>query len=459
MVQITSETPTLALAEFASKLRLQDIPDQTVERIRACILDTIGCVVFGSTQPWSKTVNEWVRRQGGPAQSSLWTTGFRGPAANVALGLGTMAHAFDIDDYHNSKTHPGAVVIPTAMVVAEARDLSGERLMAAVVAGYEVMVRVSLAGGPGPVRMRGWHLTGVCGTLGAAAAAANLLGLDTPTTASALGMAGTQSSGTWAFTADGAASKRFHAGRAAQSGIMAAELAELGYWGPHFILEAEDGGLLSAISPSPNPKLLVEGLGGHFHGGYTNIKPYSACGSLHSGVDAVVSLAQRYDITPDQVEQITMRTSSVVIKQCGFPFEPTSVLQGQMSAQYVLAVSLADRNCLPPQFTEERMHDPKLLALAGRVKVVQDPEIEREYPGKFSVIVDIALKDGRKVSTKVDNPKGSSAVPLNAVEVQDKFMALSKGILPTERLDAIVERVGRLESIGSVREVAELLRG
>ncbi len=457
MAQIASATPTLALAEFASKLRLQDLPDQTRERVGAYVLDTLGCAVFGSTQPWSRTVNRWVRRQGGIAESTLWTTDFRGPAASVALGLGTMAHAFDIDDYHNSKIHPGAVVIPAVIAVAEARDLSGERLMAAVAAGYEVMIRVSLAGGPGATRMRGWHLTGVCGTLGAAAAVANLLGLDTLATASALGMAGTQSSGLWAFTADGSASKRFHAGRAAQSGIMAAELAELGYWGPHYILEAEDGGLLSAVSPSPNPKLVVERLGSHFHAGYTNIKPYSACASLHSGVDAVLALAQQYDITPEKVEQVIMRTSSVVIKQCGFAFEPTSVLQAQMSAQYVLAAALADRQCLPPQFTDERLHDPRLLSLAERVKVVQDSEIEQEYPDKFSVILEIALTDGRRVSTKIDDPKGSSAIPLGAAQVREKFMALCQGLYPPDRLRALVERVGKLEMLPSVREVTGLL--
>lgn len=451
------EAPTLALAEFASRLHLGDLPEHTVDRVRACTLDTIGCVIFGSTLPWSQTVNEWVRRQGGIAQASLWTTDFRGPIANVALGLGTMAHAFDIDDYHNAKLHPGAVVVPAAVAVAEARDLGGDRLLAAVAAGYEVMIRTSLAANPGPARMRGWHLTGVCGTLGAAAAAANLLDLDVSATASALGMAGTQSAGLWAFTADGSASKRFHAGRSAQSGVLAAELAELGYWGPRRILEAEDGGLLSALSPSPRLEPLVEGLGSRFHAGDTAIKPYSACGSLHSAIDAVLGLARQHALKPEEVEQIVLRTSSVVAQQCGFAFRPHSALQGQMSAQYVLAVSLADGQCLPPQFAEERMHDPDLLSLAGRVRVVQDPEIEAEYPGKFSAIVEIVLADGRRVGTKVDHPKGSAALPLSGSEVREKFVALSRRVYPEGRLAAIADRVERLEALSSVRELTGLL--
>jgi 2-methylcitrate dehydratase PrpD len=455
-IQRTS-APTLGLAEFASRLRLGDVPAATVERVRACLLDTIGCVALGSRQECSRIVNEWVRRQGGVEQASLWTTDFRGPAASVALGIGTMAHAFDLDDYHNAKLHPSAPVIPAALAVAEARELSGERALAAIVAGCEVMIRVSLAAGPGPARMRGWHLTAVCGTLGAAAAVANLLDLSPAQTASALGLAGTQSAGLWAFTADGSQSKRFHPGRAAQSGILAAELAELGYEGPVQILEAQDGGLLAAISPSPDPARAVEGLGETFQAGRTAIKPYAACGSLHSSVDAVLDLARQHGLEPSQVERLVMRTSSVVLRQCGFDYQPLGVLQAQMSAQYVLAIALLEGACLVDQFEPDRLGDPAVLDLARRVEVVVDQEIEREYPGKFSTIVDFVLKDGRRLNTKVDAPRGSDARPLTAAEVRAKFEALAGPVWPADRREAIANQVARLETLGSARELSALL--
>lgn len=128
-----------------------------------------------------------------------------------------------------------------------------------------------------------------------------------------------------------------------------------------------------------------------------------------------------------------------------------------MSTQYMLAVSLADGACLPPQFTEEKLHDPGILALADRIRTVQDPEIETEYPGKFSAIVDIALVDGRHLSMKVDNPRWSSAIPLGTTEVRQKFMALCEGVNPRDRLEAIADRVERVQSLASVRELTELL--
>lgn len=452
-----SERITSDLARFASRLRLDDVPAPTVDRIRACLLDTVGCVAFGSTRPWSEMVNAWVRRQGGVEQAGLWTTDFRGPPASVALGVGTMAHAFDLDDYHNSKLHPGAAVIPAALAVAEARDLSGARALAAIVAGYEVMIRTSLAAGPGPARMRGWHLTGVCGTLGAAAAVANLLDLDDRAAASALGLAGTQACGLWAFTADGSQSKRLHAGRAAQSGVLAAELAELGYHGPTQILEADDGGLLMAISPSPDPGRGLAGLGETFLAGETAIKPYAACGSLHSGIDALLGLADQHAIRADIVERVVLRTSSVVVRQCGFAYEPSSALQAQMSAQYVLAASLIDRQCLPEQFTEERIRDADILALAGRIRTVVDPAIEAVYPARFSAIVDVVLDDARHLSARIDDPKGSSARALSSAEVRAKFLALTRQTYTTTRATEIAERVDCLERLASVRELTKLL--
>ena len=172
---------------------------------------------------------------------------------------GTAAHAFELDDFHNAKLHPGAVVIPAAFAVAEARGIGGARLETAIAAGYEVMIRTSLALDPSEGRLRGWHLTAICGTFGAAAAAAVLMGLDAERTAWALGLAGTQSGGLFAFNADGTMSKRLHPGRAAQAGIMAAELAELGFSGPTQIYEAEDGGFLWAYSSKSKTGPLVDG--------------------------------------------------------------------------------------------------------------------------------------------------------------------------------------------------------
>src|SRR5262249_48234940 len=221
-------------------------------------------------------------------------------------------------DYHQAKLHPGAVVIPAAIAMAEQLNSSGERLVTAIAAGYEVMIRTSLALNPSAARLRGWHLTGVCGPFGAAAACASLLGLTEEQAAWALGLAGTQGSGLWAFNADGTMSKRFHAGRAAQAGVMAAELAALGLTGPTQIYEFHDGGALKAFSDASDPTPLTRDLGTAFHLDTTSIKPYSCCGSTHSYVDAAFELRRRLGTPWNAERRVRVGMAKVVDVQCGF---------------------------------------------------------------------------------------------------------------------------------------------
>ena len=186
--------PTRQLARWVSALRYKDLPPRTREVVRILLLDTLGCGVYGYATPWARKLLDWARAAA-PARAAATVWGEGAPAlraADAALVNGTAAHAFELDDYHQAKLHPGAVVIAAAVAMAEQAGASGERLVTAIAAGYEVMIRSSLALNPSAARLRGWHLTGVCGPFGAAAACASLMGLDAERTAWALGLAGTQ---------------------------------------------------------------------------------------------------------------------------------------------------------------------------------------------------------------------------------------------------------------------------
>ncbi|HEX2174030.1 MAG TPA: MmgE/PrpD family protein [Dehalococcoidia bacterium] len=454
VTQATDRTvrPTAALAEFVTDLRLEAIPVETRRAVLNALLDTIGCGLFGADFEWSRIVADWIRDQEGRPEATLWRGGgYRAPAANIALGLGTMIHSFDFDDYHNAKIHPGAAVVPAAITLAEARGASGRDLLTALVAGYEVMTRVSLGTGPGPSRMQGWHLTGTTGTFGAAAAAASLLGLDADRTASALGLAGTQSAGLWAFTADGSQSKRFHPGRSAQSGLIAAALAQRGYAGPTRILEAEDGGFCRATSDGFDFGRLVDGLGERFVAGDVTIKPYACCGSLHSSIDAVREITARRPIDPDAIDRIVCHHSRIVLQQCGFAYEPLSVLQAQMSAQYALAVAVLDGQALVDQFSADRIGQPDVVALAKRVEFAVDPEIDRIYPEVFAGRVEIVLRDGTRLDRRVDYPRGSVENPLPEADLLAKFHALAGRAIGRDRADRVVQMVQEIEGLPDVR--------
>ena len=445
--------PTRELAGWIAHLRHSDLPARTKETVRLALLDTLGCGVYGHATPWAKMLLQWARA-GAPAKGEATVWGETAPslrAADAALVNGTATHAFELDDYHNAKLHAGAVVIPAALAMAEKLDANGERLVTAIAAGYEVMIRSSLALNPSadaaarlapdrrvrPVR-RG---------RGVRRAAR----LDDEQAAWALGLAGTQGSGLWAFNADGTMSKRFHAGRAAYSGVLAAELAALGFTGPTQIYEFHDGGVLKAYSDASDPAPLTAELGKAYRLDANRIKPYSCCGSTHSYVDAAFELRRRLGTPWDAKRRVRVGLAKVVDVQCGFKYFPTSALNAQMSLRYVVAAALLEGQVLPPQFSDAKLSDPAITALAERLELEHDPALDKLYPERFAAW--IAVEDsGKWVRVDVLDPTGSDAHPIGRDGIIDKF----RGINPQLPADAIAETVLNIER-HTVKQLLALL--
>jgi len=440
---------TRAVAAWVAGLRHAHLPPRTRTAVRAALLDTLGVGLYGRAKPWSEAVARWAQSGGttaGEHRATRW--GDRWPslrAADAALVNGVAAHAYELDDYHNAKLHPGAVVVPAALALGEVLGASGAALEVAVAAGYEVMIRTGLALDPAAARLRGWHLTGVCGPLGAAAAGASLLGLDAERTAWALGLAGTQGAGLFAFNADGAMSKRFHAGRAAHAGVMAAELAGLGFTGPTQVYEAEDGGFLTAYSDVTHPERLTEGLGERFLLDATSFKPYSCCGSLHAHVDAARALPA---LTPAELGRRRVRAgvARVVDVQCGYDYAPGTELNAQMSLRYCVAVALLERQALPGQFTPEKMADPAVVGLAQRLEVVHDPALDALYPAHLVGWVEVERTDGTGFERAyVLDPSGATTNPDREQALREKFRLLMADVLPAAAREALEADVLALE--------------
>jgi 2-methylcitrate dehydratase PrpD len=421
--QVSSRGATLQLAQWTAALTHKDLPERTKTVVRLALLDTVGCGVYGYATPWTQALLKWAQAGGGKGRSRIWNESQPGlRAADAAMVNGTSSHAFELDDYHNAKLHPGAVVIPAVLAMAEQLDSPGERIVTAIAAGYEVMIRSSLALNPSAARLRGWHLTGACGPFGAAAACAVLMGLDAERTAWALGLAGTQGAGLWAFNADGTMSKRLHAGKAAHSGVLAAELAASGFSGPTQIYETDDGGFLKAFSDASNAAPLTHELGKVYHLDAVSIKPYSCCGS-----------------------------TKVVDVQCGFDYAPGSALNAQMSLRYCLAAALADGQVLPAQFSDSKMHDPALSQLAARLELVDDPALDKLYPEHFSGWVS-ARVDNDWMRVDILDPTGSLAAPMDADAIMRKFSGNSPQ-LPVARIAEVAMAMEK----HTARELIDLL--
>lgn len=434
--------PTRALAQFIARLRPADVPATVREVLAKAVLDAVGCGLHGLTLPWGAIVRDFAAEQGGPPQSTLWLGGGRRVSAgNAALAAGTAIHGFDFDDHHRAKVHASAAVLPVALALGEWRRIDGPTLLTSLAAGYETMIRVSLGANPAAARMRGWHLTGTCGTFGAAAAAAVILGLDAETTASALGLAGTQSAGLWAFNSDGAMSKRLHPGRAAQAGVTSALLAARGFDGPRYILEAEDGGFLAASSDAPRPEAVTAGLGEEWRTEGVAFKRHSCCGSSHAAIDAALAAMEEGRLAIEDVSDIVIGIGRVAERQIGFAYSPSTVLNAQMSVRYSVAVAMIDGEALLDQFSEARIRDPRVLDLVSRARVVVDPEMDAVYPSLYAGVVTLVARDGRRIRKRVDYPKGMPENPMTMADVERKFRALCGGFLPRENLDATIDGV------------------
>src|ERR1043166_1068722 len=275
----TAVTPKLGA--WVSELKLADVPADVMAHIKTCLLDALGCGLFGAVQPWGEIAGNVAVSMSGGGTCSLFARAEKVGPGDAALANGTAIHGFELDDAHvSSSHHPGAVTVPAVLAVAEARGASGADVLAALAAGYEVGLRLGVCAGVSH-STSGFHVTGTVGTFGAAAGAARVLKLSPGPTAHALGIGGTQAAGLYSART-GAMTKRFHAGRASQSGVMAALLAEHGFTGSLEVIEAAFGGFMSTLHGQFPPDTILQDLGARWETARVGLKPYASCASSHT---------------------------------------------------------------------------------------------------------------------------------------------------------------------------------
>lgn len=442
------------LSEYASGLRLEEIPSEVVSAAKFCVLDSLGAAVgaasYGIIPPIVEEFLQW--SDSTPQRgASIWGQNRKTSLFQAVLLNGIMAHPLELDDVHTkSKTHIGAVVVPAAWTLADAQGSTGKEFLEAVIAGYEVMSRIGAGFGVASHRLKGWHVTGTAGTFGAAAAAARLLGLNEEKTLFAFGMAGTQSSGLWAFLEDGATSKILHTGRAAVNGITAALLAKAGMTGPEHILDAKDGGLYRATSDAYDLRFVSKELGKKYEIMYMDKKPYPSCRSTHPPIDAMLRIKKRTGLDPDNVVSIKVDTYEVGFKQCGTSKYPQNAVEAKFSIPYTVAAALLDGEVLLNQFMADKIADPLLKAFAEKVRVYPSERFTNLYPNQWGCMVMVTMADGTVYTEKVIDPSGSVGNPLSQEQQIDKFLSLVTPVLGMEKTDRLMHSILQIEELSSI---------
>jgi 2-methylcitrate dehydratase PrpD len=454
---------TRALGAFASGLRYADLPPAVTAKAKECVLDALGCCLFGVTQPWTRMVQDMVLEQGGAPQASILGTAHRTSASQAALVTATAGHGFELDDIHvQAHLHPGSLTVPVALAVGEMRagrgdNVSGRDFLAAVVAGYEVALRVGLAA-TGSHFLRGYHFQGTCGAFGAAATAAHVLGLDEEQTRHALGIAGSQAAGLMAAQ-EGAMAKRMHGGRAAQSGVYSALLAARGFTGIPNVLEAPYGGFLSAFTDTAQPAHLTEGYGARWEILKVGYKPYASAASTHTALYSLYAIMKENGLTAADIGEIHLHCSTMAVRHCAWEYVPQGVTSAQMSLYYTLAAMAHDGEVLTEQFAESRLSDPQLLAFMRRIRIEADPQYDKGGDlTRHQSRMTVTTTDGRRFEKDAPLRKGSPDFPMTAEERHAKFRRLAAAALPAAAVEGIIREVEALEAAPGIGRLVELMK-
>jgi 2-methylcitrate dehydratase PrpD len=446
------------LAAFSSRMDYADLPPAVVERMKLSVLDTLGCVLFGASLPWTGHVLDLVRAEGGAALASVYGAGLKTSISQAVLVNSTAGHAFELDDIHKeSIVHPGSIAVPVALAFAEARrPMDGRELIAVITAGYEIGTRVGNAATMS-LFYRGFHPQGASGVFVAAAAGARALRLDARQTQHAFGIAGSQAGGLMAAQ-EGAMVKRFHSGRAAQSGVYSALLAERGFTGIGDVLEAPYGGYLSTYSAQPNAARLTDGLGTDWEAGKIGYKPHASVTSIHAALDGLAHLMHEHHLSDEDIESVEVGLSNMTYVQCAWEYNAGGVTAAQMNLAYGLAVIAVDGVAFVDQYRAERLRDPRLLDFIGRVQAYIDPEIDAMGPAyRHAARITIHTRDGRALDHEILNRRGSPENPLGRDEIEYKFRQVTASVLAQRDIDRIVELVARLEDLGDLHELVAIL--
>ncbi|MGV3652464.1 MAG: MmgE/PrpD family protein [Devosia sp.] len=446
---------TAELGTWIAGLKAGDVPAATRDHLKLCLLDTLGCGLFGALQPWGR-ISAAMASESAQGNCRLWGSSETSGAVAAALANGTAVHGFELDDVHLSgQIHPGSVTVPAALALGEMTGASGAELLTALAAGYETGIRLGVAAGRGH-GLSGFHPTGTLGAVAAAASAARLLGLGADAATSTLALGATQASGLYAARTGGMA-KRFHAGHAASAGVTAGLLARRGFTGARTAIEEPFGGLLATMGCDGDRDALLGELGQTWLSSGVGFKIYSTCASAQTIVEGVRQL-RAGGVTADTLETLEVHMGSIAVSNVGWRYRPNDVVAAQMNGSYAAAVALLDGDAFVEQFAPDRLSDPAILALTERVHFAVDPHIESGGLGlRHASRLVARLRDGTtRTVYNAQRPGGpGNEIPPDAVIA--KFRRLARPAIGEAGAERLLDLVMDIDALTSLAPLSAAL--
>jgi len=427
--QAPSSAPTLALARFAALHPVARTPGSpsaaALAEARRAFLNAFGCMLGGADDPATGLLWSALRPHAGAPAARLFGLHARTDALTAALVNGYSSNILDFDDTHLATViHPGPACLSAVLAIAEAMPVvhpdavapvTGTRLLDAFLIGMEVACRLGVAIGPGHYA-RGWHITGTCGVVGAAAATGRLLGLDPVRMTHALGIAATSATGLGEMM--GGMSKSYNIARAAREGLNAALIAATGFTASMRTLEAPRG-FAAVLADGLDEDLLVGALGERWEAALDTYKPYPCGIVLHPLIDGCLQVAARSGAAPAAIERVDVKVHPLVMVLTPRT-DPKDGLESKLSFAHACAVALADHTAGVDQFTDARARDPAIAALRARINPVVDAGLATDQS-----VVTMTLADGRRFESRIEHATGSLANPMTDTALDAKFVALA----------------------------------
>ena len=444
---------TDGIIEHVSGLCYEDIPKDVVERTKVIILDTLGAMLAASNPiyPASRILTEFVRERGGLEEASVIGRDFKTSSTLAALANGTMGYMCDIESHHvKAVLHEAAVLLPSALAVGEKESASGRDVIVSFVVGVDLETRLALAITPTGMYARGFHPSAVAGCFGSAVTSGKVLGLNKKELKNAFGLAGSQASGLLAWESDSTEMSRpFNPGIAARNGVTAALLAQKGFGGP----EVLDGKytVFKAFSGEAHRQELLEDLGRRFEVMNLAIKQYSSCSFTHPGLDALLIIMDEKKIDADEIKEIKV----------SFPASGAFLIDGSElkshNIQYILSVGAHKERVIIDDILFEQK-DSRIWDLSKRVELIYDEELDRVFPTLMPTVVRVETMKGEVFEERVDSAKGTPENPMTNTEIMEKFKRISTITIDEALSRDIMKTVDRLERLGDINELTELLR-